>query len=81
MIAPVSWLLPLMLALAQGSRPQLEASVDEDRVSVGEELTYTLRAVSRSPAPMQVTIAPFTGLEIRPTSLEEAFLTLTGRSA
>ena len=45
-------------------RPQLEASVDEDRVSVGEELTYTLRAVSHSPAPMQVTVAPFTGLEV-----------------
>ena len=38
--------------------------MDEDRVSVGEELTYTLRAVSHSPVPMQVTLAPFTGLEI-----------------
>jgi hypothetical protein len=35
-----------------------------DRVSVGEELTYSLRAVSRSSVPMQVTVAPFTGLEI-----------------
>jgi len=51
-------------AAAQDNRPQLEASVDEDRVSVGEELTYTLRAVSHSPVPMQVTLAPFTGLEI-----------------
>jgi uncharacterized protein (DUF58 family) len=49
---------------AQDRGPQLEASVDEDRVSVGEELTYTLRAVSHSPVPMQVTLAPFTGLEI-----------------
>ncbi len=49
---------------ARASGPQLEASVDEDRVSVGEELTYTLRAVSHSPAPMQVTLAPFNGLEI-----------------
>ena len=38
--------------------------MDEDRVSVGEELTYTLRAVSHSPVPMQVTLAPFTGLEV-----------------
>jgi tetratricopeptide (TPR) repeat protein len=53
-----------VLALLQGHGPQLEASVDEDRVSVGEELTYTLRAVSRSPVPMQVTLPPFTGLEI-----------------
>ena len=52
------------LAAAQGMGPQLEASVDEDRVSVGEELTYTLRAVSHSPVPMQVTLPPFTGLEI-----------------
>ena len=36
-------------AAAQVGRAQLEASVDEDRVSVGEELTYTLRAVSHSP--------------------------------
>jgi len=51
-------------AAAQVGRPQLEASVDEDRVSVGEEFTYTLRAVSHSPVPMQVTLAPFTGLEV-----------------
>ena len=59
---------PLVLAMlragAQDDRPTLDASVDEDRVSVGEEFTYTLRAVSRSPVPMQVTLAPFTGLEI-----------------
>lgn len=54
----------LLLAARQVERPQLEASVDEDRVSVGEELTYTLRAVSRSPVPMQVTVAPFNGLEL-----------------
>ena len=53
-----------LLASLQGRGPQLEASVDEDRVSVGEELTYTLRAVSHSPVPMQVTLPPFTGLEI-----------------
>jgi hypothetical protein len=56
--------LLLTLALVQGSRPSLEASVDEERVAVGEDLHYTLRAVSHSPLPMQVTVAPFTGLEI-----------------
>ena len=50
--------------MLQGQRPQLEASVDEDRVSVGEELTYTLRAVSHSPVPMHVTLPPLSGLEI-----------------
>jgi hypothetical protein len=62
-------LTPALLAVlvtvaAQGQGPQLEASVDQDRVSVGEELTYTLRAVSHSPVPMQVTLAPFNGVEI-----------------
>jgi hypothetical protein len=52
------------LALVQGSGPSLEATVDEERVSVGEDLLYTLRAVSHSPLPMHVSIAPFTGLEI-----------------
>ncbi|MFL5517340.1 MAG: BatD family protein, partial [Gemmatimonadales bacterium] len=65
----MSPLFPLLLALlalplGQAERPQLEASVDEDRVSVGEELTYTLRAISHSPVPLQVTLAPFSGLEI-----------------
>lgn len=56
--------LLLALALAQAGGPTLDASVDEDHVSVGEELHYTLRAVSHSPLPMQVSVAPFTGLEI-----------------
>ena len=56
--------LLLAAALAQGSGPTLDASVDEDRVSVGEDLRYTLRAVSQSPLPMHVTVAPFNGLEI-----------------
>ncbi|HET9040422.1 MAG TPA: BatD family protein, partial [Gemmatimonadales bacterium] len=64
--ARAAWplLIAAALAAAQDQRPQLEASVDEDRVSVGEELTFTLRAVSHSPVPMQVTLAPITGLEI-----------------
>ncbi len=48
----------------QGDGPQLHASVDADRVSVGEEIVYVLRAVSHSRVPMQVTVAPFNGLEI-----------------
>jgi len=54
----------LLCALLQGERPQLDASVDEDRLSVGEELIYTLRAVSHSPVPMQVSVAPILVLEI-----------------
>ncbi|MGH7527040.1 MAG: BatD family protein [Gemmatimonadales bacterium] len=54
----------MLLALAQGDGPRLDAVVDEDRVAVGEELVYTLRAISHSPVPLQVTVAPFTGLEV-----------------
>jgi hypothetical protein len=56
--------LLLLVALAQGGPPTLDASVDEDRVSVGEDLVYSLRAVSHSPLPMQVSVSPFNGLEI-----------------
>jgi hypothetical protein len=54
----------LAATLLQSSGPSLEAAVDEDRVSVGEDLHYTLRAVSHSPVPMQVSVTPFNGLEI-----------------
>jgi hypothetical protein len=63
-IGPFPLLAALLVTALQGQRPQLEASVDEDRVSVGDELTYTLRAVSHSTVPMQVTLAPVNGLEI-----------------
>jgi tetratricopeptide (TPR) repeat protein len=56
--------LVLAVSLSQGGGPSLDAAVDRDRVSVGEELLYTLHAVSHSPVPMQVSIAPFNGLEI-----------------
>ena len=49
----------------QAQGPELEAAVDMDRLAVGEELTYTLRAVSHSPAPTHVTIEPFTGTRAR----------------
>jgi cytochrome c-type biogenesis protein CcmH/NrfG len=52
------------LVLQHGDGPHLEATVDADHVSVGEEITYTLRAVSYSQMPMHVTVAPFNGLEI-----------------
>ncbi len=47
MSAPASLLFALAVGLAQWGRPQLDASVDEDRVTVGDEITYTLRAASR----------------------------------
>jgi hypothetical protein len=56
--------LLLLATLAQASAPTVDAAVDEDRVSVGEDLLYTLRAVSHSPLPMHVSVEPFNGLEI-----------------
>jgi hypothetical protein len=54
----------LLLALLQAAAPELHVSVDPDRLSVGEELVYTVRAVSRSAEPMDLSIAPFNGFEI-----------------
>jgi BatD DUF11 like domain len=54
----------LLLCLLQGSVPELEASVDHDRVSVGDEVTYVLRATSRSSEPMKLSIAPLNGFEV-----------------
>ena len=58
-------MIALLLAalVVQAEPPTLDASVDQDRVTVGEEVTYRLRATSRSQAPMELTVAPFTGLE------------------
>jgi hypothetical protein len=54
----------LVAALIVQTEPlTLDASVDQDRVMVGEEITYRLRATSRSQAPMELTVAPFSGLE------------------
>jgi hypothetical protein len=54
----------LLLVLLQAAAPELHVSVDQDRISVGEEVLYTLRAVSRSSEPMDLSIASFNGFEI-----------------
>jgi hypothetical protein len=53
-----------LFALLQASGPELHAEVDQDKVAVGEEIVYTVRAVSRSSDPMSVTVAPLNGFEI-----------------
>jgi len=52
----------LILALLQGA-PELHVSVDEDHVAVGEEILYTVQAVSHSSEPMDLTVAPLNGFE------------------
>jgi hypothetical protein len=54
----------VLLALLQAPPPELEVSVDRDRVSVGEEIVYTVRAVSRSSEPLALTVAPLNGFEV-----------------
>ena len=51
------------LLLLQGA-PSLSASVDRDRVAVGDEIVLSIRAVSHSVEPLQVTLAPMNGFEI-----------------
>jgi hypothetical protein len=53
----------LLLAMQQGG-PECRASVDQDRVPVGEEVLYTVHAVSRSSDPMELSVAPLNGFEI-----------------
>jgi hypothetical protein len=53
----------LLLALIQ-KPPEIHASIDQDHIPVGEELLYTVRAVSRSSEPMDVSIAPLNGFEV-----------------
>jgi hypothetical protein len=53
----------LALLLLQGA-PSLSASVDRDRVAVGDEIVLSIRAVSHSVEPLQVTLAPMNGFEI-----------------
>ncbi len=53
----------VFLAMLQGA-PELHVSVDEDHVTVGEEIVYTIQAVSHSSDPMDLTVAPLNGFEI-----------------
>ena len=52
-----------LIALLQAT-PELHVSVDQDRIAVGEEVLFTMQAVSRSTEPMDLTIAPLNGFEV-----------------
>ena len=56
----------MLLAALQGQSgpPRVEASIDRNRVEVGEEFTYTVHASAESTEPMEVLLAPLTGFEI-----------------
>lgn len=54
----------LLWCAVQQPRPELHVSVDRDRVALGEEIRYTVQAVSRSSDPMDLSLAPLNGFEI-----------------
>ena len=71
--------LLLALLLIQGG-PSLTASVDRDRVAVGDEVVLSIRAVSHSVEPLQVTLAPMNGFEIIGRSEQTEVSMLNGPS-
>ena len=54
----------LLTLLQQTPPPDVISSVDRDRVTVGEEIAYTVRVSSRSIDPIQIVLPPLLGLEI-----------------
>lgn len=54
--------LVVLAALVQA--PEVTAAVDRTRVRVGEEITLTVRARTRSPEALEVTLPTFTGLAL-----------------
>ncbi|MGH7630589.1 MAG: BatD family protein, partial [Gemmatimonadales bacterium] len=60
----VTALLLLPWLLVQGARPELKASVDREHLAVGDDLVYTVQAVSRSTAPLRVLTPTLPGFEI-----------------
>ena len=59
----MSPLLALLVAL-QTQRPEVTASVDRTRVAMGEELTLTVRARSRSSIPVQFQLPALDGFAV-----------------
>ncbi|HEX2451660.1 MAG TPA: BatD family protein [Gemmatimonadales bacterium] len=56
LIAP--WLL------LQGAKPELKASVDREHLSLGDDLVYSVQAISRSTAPLRILVPTISGFEI-----------------
>ncbi|MGH7628184.1 MAG: hypothetical protein ACREOF_02120, partial [Gemmatimonadales bacterium] len=60
----MSALLLLPWLLIQGASPELKASVDREHLAVGDDLVYSVQAVSRSTAPLRLLIPTISGFEI-----------------
>lgn len=59
-------MIALLLAalLQQPAPPDVNTSVDRDHLTVGEELTFTVRASGNSPEPVEIGLPPLKGLEL-----------------
>ncbi len=68
-------LLAVLLVATQEAKPDLSVTADRHRLTVGEELTYTIKAVSGSEEPMRVQVGSTDGFEIisRTESREVSF--------
>lgn len=56
--------LALILLVAQEGSPELSATADRHKLMVGEELVYTVRAVSTSQESMSVQVGSVSGFEV-----------------
>jgi hypothetical protein len=56
--------LLLLLSLLQAQAPEIKLTVDRDRIAVGDEITASITATSRSLAPMQVEVPSLVGFEL-----------------
>ena len=57
-------MLAALLLAAQEPEPDVSATADRHRLTVGEELTYTIKAVSESEQPMHVRVLSTDGFEV-----------------
>ncbi len=57
-------LLLLPLLVVQWARPELTASVDREHLAIGDDLVYSVQAVSRSTAPLRLSVPTIAGFEM-----------------
>jgi hypothetical protein len=55
-------LVPLLLI--QAARPEIKAAVDRDHLAVGDDLVYSVQAISPSVAPLRILVPAIAGFEI-----------------
>ncbi len=67
MFSPAYWLLLTAHSLAllqQAPPPEVISSVDRDQITVGEEITFTIKVTSQSSENIKIALPPLPGLEV-----------------